>query len=235
MMPRTIAIGDIHGNAYLLEGLLRQVKERAQPGDTLVFIGDYIDRGADSREVVEMVLRTREEWNGLVVCLRGNHEDMLLDSLGEAATRTYDSGLWEYNGGDEAIQSYASHYGGPWPDCLPEEHRRFFRELRLWHEDEHAFYVHAGLEPGQRPEETDPSELVWIRDRFIDCEYDWGKPVVFGHTPQFEGSEEIQSIEEIEVWRPLNWPEKIGIDTGAAYGGPLCAVIMPERDFLVEG
>lgn len=231
-MPRTIAIGDIHGDAHRLAQLLQQVKDHAQEGDTLVFIGDYIDRGSDSREVVEMVLATRAEWQGPVVCLRGNHEDMLLASLDEPASREYDEGLWEYNGGDETKLSYTSYYDDPWPGCLPESHLTFFRDLQLWHEDEHGIYVHAGLLPGLRPEEVDAETMVWIRDEFILSEHDWGKPVVFGHTPQFEADPEIQSIADIEQWRPLDWPEKIGIDTGVCYGGQLSAVILPDRIFL---
>lgn len=231
-MPRTFAIGDIHGDAHRLSQLLEQVNAHAEEGDTLVFIGDYVDRGSDSREVVEMVLQTREEWAGTVVCLRGNHEDMLLATLGEPAAREYDEGVWEYNGGDETKLSYTSHYGAPWPECLPEAHRTFFRELQLWYEDEHGIYVHAGLEPGLPPEEVDAETMVWIRDEFILSEHDWGKPVVFGHTPQFEPADGLQSIAEIETWRPLDWPEKIGIDTGVCYGGQLSAVILPERTFL---
>lgn len=231
-MPRTIAIGDIHGDAHRLSQLLLRIQEQAVEGDTLVFIGDYIDRGSDSREVVEMVLKTREEWPGPVICLRGNHEDMLLAALDEPASRDYDEGIWEYNGGDETQLSYTSYYGTPWPQCLPESHRTFFRELQLWHEDEHGIYVHAGLQPGLRPEEVDAETMVWIRDEFILSEHDWGKPVVFGHTPQFEASTEIRSIADIEQWRPLDWPEKIGIDTGVCYGGQLSAVILPDRTFL---
>jgi serine/threonine protein phosphatase 1 len=234
---RTFAVGDVHGQLAMLADLISQLIPRAVEGDTLLFVGDYIDRGPDSRGVVEQVLALREgAWPGPVVTLRGNHEDLMLDE--ERTRKQYDAGLWLENGGVETIRSYrceisrAEFRAGVGLSFLPDAHRVFFGSLDLWYEDAHALYVHAGMRPGYLPDSSSERELLWIRDEFIYSSYEWGKPVVFGHTPQAVNNRRICLASEVQ-WGPLNRPEKIGIDTGVCYGGPLTAVMLPEREFFV--
>lgn len=235
-MKRTFAVGDIHGHAVLLDRLLLQLRERAEPGDRLVFIGDYIDRGPDSRGVIDRVMELRGGvWDGPVVTLRGNHEDMLLDEWRE--TRQYDLGLWRVNGGRETLESYLEGVvvtlTTPSKPAIPAEHREFIGGTAYWFEDEHAYYVHAGFRPRTLPSEVDEFDLLWIRTDFIESDYAWDKPVVFGHTPMFEGL--MLGRGPVTNWQPLNRPEKIGIDTGVCYGGRLTAVMLPEREFFTVG
>lgn len=231
---RTFAVGDIHGHRDKLDDLLPKLFERAKPGDSLVFVGDYIDRGPDSRGVVERVIELQEgEWPGPVVTLKGNHEWMFLDYVSEE--RRFEPQVWARNGGIQTIQSYADGELPPdWYDRVPERHRQFYASLRLWHRDPRGIYIHAGLRPGQRPEDADEDEgeleggCLWIREPFIHSSYAWKRVVVFGHTPQ---RVRVRGVKE-PVWQPLNRPEKIGIDTGCAFGGPLTAVVLPQRGFL---
>lgn len=229
---RTFAIGDVHGYTQPLHQLLRQLKERAAPGDTLVFVGDYVDRGPDSRGVIDTVIELANGgWNGPVIPLRGNHEELMTDALSKRPRYGLDS--WLTMGGYETVCSYTGgEVSKKWFTSVPKLHAEFLVGLRSWWEDEHAFYVHAGLQPGAHPEELDDDVLLWAREEFIKSEYAWEKVVVFGHTPQYEPpTTTVIDLEKLP-WRPLNRPEKIGIDTGVAYGGLLTAVILPEREFV---
>jgi serine/threonine protein phosphatase 1 len=231
---RTFAVGDIHGWDERLEALLAQVRERGQAGDSLVFVGDYVDRGPHSRQVVDRVLRERRRWPGPVVTLKGNHEAMMLTAL--RTWRDSSVAAWEWmrvGDGRATIASYADVISmAAFEAALPADHAEFFERLALWHEDENGIYVHAGIPPGKQPRECSEEELLWIRERFIDSEYQWSKPVIFGHTPQFIGPPD-QGLDLAQFrWRPLERPGKIGIDTGCAYGGPLTAVILPEREYV---
>jgi len=212
--------------------LLTEIRREAAEGDALVFIGDYIDRGPDSRQVVEQVLTERKQWDGPVVTLKGNHEAMMMEAL---QTRNFLAFLDWLNvaEGKATVTSYESVPTlSAFAASLPATHRRFFDQLALWHEDENGIYVHAGLVPGRLPSECDESDLLWIREPFIESDYSWGKPVIFGHTPQRENDESPGLALHETRWRPLNRPEKIGIDTGRGWGGPLTAVVLPERRFL---
>jgi serine/threonine protein phosphatase 1 len=202
------AIGDIHGNLTHLEQLLEEITPAFDPpNDTLVFLGDYIDRGPSSKGVVDFILRLRREFPH-VICLKGNHEAMLLDWLlnGE----NYD--LYLANGGSTTIRSYSLE--GEFK--LPQEHVDFFTSLLLYYETERYIFVHAGMKAGIPLAEQDPHDLIWIRDEFILSPQNFGKTVIFGHTP---------------LQRVYIAPNKIGIDTGAVYGGKLTCLELPARRF----
>jgi len=210
-MGKIFAIGDIHGCLSKLEALIPQIDIDSN-NDTLVFIGDYIDRGPDSKGVVELVLDLKEKIR-TVICLKGNHEQMFLDYV----CHDMDKDFYLFNGGDATIASYGyrTTRGGEKID-VPDSHMSFFRSLLLWYETDDYIFVHAGLR-GQTPlKDQDIHDLLWVRHEFIRSSYDFGKTVVFGHTP-------------VSYADPLFLPEKIGIDTGAVYGGPLTCVELPQQ------
>lgn len=191
---RLLAFGDIHGCRRALAALLREVAPGE--GDRLVFLGDYIDRGPDSAGVVDDLLELRARLPGTIF-LRGNHEQMLLDLLAGD-----DPANFLFNGGAKTIASYETR--GLWPP--PADHLAFFEQLPTFHATGPFIFVHAGLRPGLALQEQDPDDLLWIRHEFLDSGYDWGKTVVFGHTPREE---------------PLLATNRIGLDTGCVYGGRL--------------
>jgi serine/threonine protein phosphatase 1 len=217
---RTLVVGDIHGKLDLLNRLLEKMEYRAGE-DRLILIGDLVDRGEDSRGVVERAIALKREAPNNVIVLRGNHEAMMLAAL--AHPESEQAELWYYNGGIETLQSYMSDDG---EFDVPEQHWDFLASLPTWYEDDHAIYVHASLaeadegtflHPGQAPENP---ELYWARNRRFFSEYK-GKTVVFGHT--------ITGMvfgEREKVWFR---DSLIGIDTGAYLTGVLSAVELPSR------
>jgi len=210
------AVGDIHGCLDRLEMLLEEVQPDLEK-DVLLFIGDYIDRGPDSRGVVDYVLRLQQKYpREHVVCLKGNHEAMFLDFL-EGRERE----LFLFNGGMSTLRDY---WGGNWDSIkeliLPPEHESFYRELRAYYETPDYIFVHGGLKPGVLLPEQTEEDLLWIRGEFITSMEDFGRLVVFGHTP---------------FRRPLVMPNKIGIDTGAVYGNFLTCLKLPQKEFFIKG
>jgi serine/threonine protein phosphatase 1 len=212
-MSRKFAIGDIHGCLEALEDLL----SRIGPGrdDLLIFLGDYIDRGFKPREVVDRLIVLAAE----IPCifLRGNHEQMFFDFLEYGG----DKAMFFANGGMRTVQSYLGY--DPFVShsqvvrAMPEPHKKFYSEMRWFHEDEKYVYVHAGLRPNVPLKQQDRKDLIWIRDEFIFSPTGIEKKVIFGHTP---------------FARPLVKNDKIGIDTGAVYGGALTAIELPQEVFI---
>ena len=205
-VEKLFAIGDIHGCLSHLEKLMEEINPSLNPQeDTLVFLGDYIDRGPDPKGVVDFILRIKQE-NPNVVCLKGNHEEMFLDWVCNGSN--YE--LYIYNGGGSTIRSYSQE--GDF--YLPPEHFDFFTSLRLYYETDQYIFVHAGLRERIPLAEQDPQDLIWIREEFIYSAHTFGKLVIFGHTP---------------LQRVLIAPNKIGIDTGAVYGGKLTCLELPAQ------
>lgn len=204
-----IAIGDIHGCAHTLDVLLDRLAPTAD--DHLIFIGDYIDRGPDSRGVIDRLLALRRTQS--CTFLRGNHEAFMLDYFDNG---TFD--LWGMNGGMATMRSYAMH--------VPDEHLDFIRKTLLYYDTPDYFFVHAGLVPHKtierNLEEEGEAVFLWERRHLKAEELSWEKPVVCGHTP---------------VPSPLNRDKLIDIDTGCVYHmhpqmGHLTAVRLPTRDFI---
>ena len=213
--PRLFAFGDIHGCNSELRTLLESLRSqhRASKADQFVFIGDYIDRGPDSKGVIDTLIAWREDFPKTVF-LKGNHEDMLLGFLGMGGS----SGeVYLVNGGAEFFKSYGIEPTGPLSEVaksLPREHLRFFTSLELGVCIGEFLFVHAGIHPARAVEEQRPHDLMWIRGDFIPVEHKLGKTVVFGHTPFADVM--------------LHMPYKIGIDTGLVYGNLLSAVELVE-------
>jgi serine/threonine protein phosphatase 1 len=218
-MARTFAVGDIHGDSGRLAALLERLRARANPGDSLVFLGDYINRGPDTRGVIELLLAERERWPGPLITLAGNHERMLAEALRAKGVGPWDRYVEAYHAAP-TLQSYGAEDLSRvrFVAHLPESHRRFLtEELRFWYEDARGIYVHAGIPNEMHPRDCPPDALLWTT---YGVYHGFGKPVVFGHAVQPGGV-------------PLNEPNRIGLDTGCGSGGPLTAVLLPEREFIL--
>lgn len=211
MSRKIFAVGDIHGCADKLGAMMKVLPWNRENGDLLLFIGDYIDRGPQSRDVVESLVKLRKQ-GGDIVFLKGNHEKMLLDYY----IHQKDQMLYVANGGAETIASYVEGGIGRKAFILPEDHLEFFLALQLFHETEDYIFVHAGLRDGVPLQKQSEDDLLWIREEFIYSAYDWNKRVIFGHTA---------------LETPFVTPGKIGIDTGAVYGNKLTAVELPRMKF----
>ncbi len=209
-MKKIFAIGDIHGSYDRLKTLMDKIPIDFSH-DTLVFIGDYIDRGPHSVEVVDYLMQLKNRVPG-VIFLKGNHEDMLDKFINGDDRLTY-----LLNGGQQTLDSYLTKPVQSDFYPIPPDHMDFFKSLRLFYETEEFIFVHAGLRPRVPLESQKPQDLLWIRDKFISTKYDFGKRVIFGHTP---------------LKKPLVEPNKIGIDTGAVYGNALTCVQLPDLVFF---
>jgi serine/threonine protein phosphatase 1 len=209
-MAHIYAIGDVHGCHDKLVALMDRLDIDFYR-DKLIFLGDYIDRGDATFDVVDFLLELGERHSDIIF-LRGNHESMFDGFLSGKDRYTY-----LINGGQETLESYLKRGPKANDPPIPSRHRRFFESLSLYHETEAFIFVHAGLRPGVPLERQNPEDMLWIRENFIHSDYDFGKRVVFGHTP---------------FSAPLVQPNKIGIDTGAVYGNKLTCVKLPEVEFI---
>ncbi|MDH3909796.1 MAG: serine/threonine protein phosphatase [Rhodospirillales bacterium] len=225
------AIGDSHGCVDRLralhEAILEDAGHSAQGRRVAVYLGDYIDRGPDPRGLVALLIE--EPLPGFEsVHLIGNHEAFLLRFL---ADRTV-APLWMMNGGAATCTSYGVDPARPpehaegddWLQRelkarIPETHLAFFGALRPSHLEGDYLFVHAGVRPGVPLDAQDRADLLWIREPFLSSDEDLGKVVVHGHTP---------------TDAPVVRANRIGVDTGACYGGPLTALVLEggERRFL---
>jgi serine/threonine protein phosphatase 1 len=200
---RLFAIGDIHGCPDELAVMLKAIKPTKD--DTVVFVGDYVDRGPSARDAVEIVIEL-QKGPAEVVTLKGNHEDMLLSFLGFPG---HYGESFLFNGGAATMDSYgiADAELEHTLELLPAEHVKFYRGLSLSYLRPPYFFVHAGILPARQLEEQDPEDLLWIRQEFIFNPHEAGAIVVFGHTP-------MRGV-------MIDLPYKLGIDTGLVYGGKL--------------
>lgn len=202
---RLIVVGDIHGSAQKLQRLLRSIEPTRD--DTFIFLGDYIDRGENSRAVLDQLMQLDRAHR--CIFLKGNHEDLFLNA--------YEGGPMEWlnwlgNGGNATLRDFDQ-------TLPPDPYVAWMRRLVLSHETDAYYFVHAGLRPGAPPEASTDMDRLWIREPFLSSTYDWGKRVVFGHTVQLNG--------------PLVQPNKIGIDTGACLRiGRLTGLILPDKQFV---
>jgi serine/threonine protein phosphatase 1 len=209
-MKKIFAIGDIHGCADKLYALMKKIPVDYTK-DTLLFIGDYVDRGPNSFEVVDYLVDLKKRYPDIVF-LKGNHEDMLQKYLEGTDRFTY-----LFNGGQHTLDSYLKLPHKSEFSPIPSDHLEFYKSLVLAYQTEDYIFVHAGLRKNVPLEKQDPEDLLWIREDFIYSKFNFSKRVIFGHTPFSE---------------PLVLPNKIGIDTGAVYGNLLTCVQLPELIFF---
>lgn len=216
MKNKFVAIGDIHGCFESLKAIWQKLEPYR---DSLhIFIGDYIDRGPKSREVVDFLLKEKENRN--CIFLRGNHEQMLLDAVHKGQTHN-----WMYNGGRSTLESYGIEKD---INKIPETHIQFYEDTKLFHDTDDYFFVHAGVPPHQTIAESkeDPRSkhfFLWGREHLNAFDTPWEKTVVFGHTPRAF---------------PIRKKNMLGIDTGCVYDavgyGKLTAVVLPDMKFIEQ-
>jgi serine/threonine protein phosphatase 1 len=157
-MSKTYAIADLHGRFDLLEMALACIAERAEPPATLVTLGDYVDRGPDSRKIIERLMAGpgRDGWR--LICLKGNHEDIMW----QTCRRLPDVDWWLTNGGGATLISYAQHKGDQADVAVvPAAHLDWIEQLPLMHVDAHRVFVHAGIDPNCSLDEQDAEDVIW--------------------------------------------------------------------------
>ncbi|KUF09469.1 metallophosphoesterase family protein [Pseudoponticoccus marisrubri] len=223
MTERIYAIGDIHGQKAMLDGALARIEADGGAGARTVFLGDYVDRGPDSRGVIDTFLRGRDagrDW----VFVKGNHDRMFerfLDSGERHDDRIKSGKSWVTPnlGGEETLASYGVPGAATMePEALlqaveravPDSHRAFLKDLALYHEQGDFLFVHAGIRPGLPLKWQQEDDLLWIRDEFLSDGRDFGHFVVHGHTP---------------VEGPDLRSNRLNLDTGAGYGRPLSVAV----------
>lgn len=220
---RIYAIGDVHGRADLLNATFQKIdadRARDEPAQVLtVLVGDYVDRGLDSRRVLDLLIDRRRTHE--TVCLRGNHEDILLSVLDDPAAID----AWSSVGGLQTLASYGlslsprmsgaekQQVAAEFALVLPPAQREFLHALPYTFECGDFFFVHAGVRPGTPFHEQRQQDLIWIRDEFLNFKGDFGKVVVHGHTPVVE---------------PDFRHNRINIDTGAFATGRLTCLVLQE-------
>jgi len=218
--PRTYAIGDVHGRLDLLERAVEVIGEHV--GDApfrVIFLGDYVDRGPDSRGVIEFLIELQRRWP--VVCLKGNHEELMLQAINEPAGGRLKR--WLEYGGDHTLASYGLDEDSDLATGIPREHIRWMSGLPRTTGDGHRIYVHAGLMPGTPVHRQNEQTFLWIRERFLQARpSDFEAHVVHGHTPVWEGKPNPAEPELLE--------HRTNVDTAAFATGVLSiAVFDAER------
>ncbi len=211
---RCYVVGDIHGCLDELAGLLEALP--LAPADRLIFLGDYIDRGADSKGVVSYLIEWEKKGQQEMIFLKGNHEDMFLSYLGLGGRH---GEMFLFNGGGATLASYGVsprdvNRGDILP-LIPPGHLEFFQRLKAYYLLEPYLCVHAGIHPSRALGQQVEEELFWIRDEFVLNPHPLPYTVLFGHTPQRE------------VFFHL--PYKIGLDTGLVYGNRLSCLEVNEK------
>jgi serine/threonine protein phosphatase 1 len=205
--PRTgglvCAVGDIHGSLAKLRELVERCEKFAAGAPlTFVFLGDYVDRGPDSAGVVRYLMELQSRRGERLVALKGNHEAVVLDVCDGVCA----ADLWLSQGGDATLRSYRAARA----QDLPETVLRWFRSLPLSYDDGRRFFVHAGVNPQLPLEAQDERDLIWIREPFLSARRDYGRLIVHGHTPLETGQPDLRA-------------NRLNLDTGAVFGGPLTA------------
>lgn len=201
----TIAVGDIHGKYQRFTQLLPRLKKYAK-GATLVTLGDYVDRGPGSCAVVKLLMSGGLHKYGFakVVCLKGNHEAMMVDAVLFGRGRQD----WLRNGGTETIKSYNGDVD------LMTKQAEWMQKLPTSYRDTLRYYVHGGINPDRPLDEQWEEEQLWIRDKFLKDDRKHPLLVVHGHTP----------VEDVDVRH-----NRINLDTGAVFDGWLSAAVFNDE------
>jgi serine/threonine protein phosphatase 1 len=222
---RMYCIGDIHGRADLLEALHAQIREDSANFDgvnQLLYLGDFIDRGDDSKRVIDILI-SQPLPDFEYIYLLGNHEHAMLNLLADPESMAG----WLHWGGRETLTSYGIQIplSSTKADLIelralleratPANHIEFLENCTLSHSEGSYYFVHAGIRPGVKLERQDYQDQLWIRDAFTRSTRDHGAVVVHGHSI----SEKVEFL-----------PNRIGIDTGAYYSGVLTCLVLEGED-----
>ena len=209
-MSLTFAIADIHGSLRKLQSLVERCEQFAEGRPAMfIFLGDYIDRGPESAGVIGYVLDLQARLPEHVIALRGNHEAMALEVIDGTVPANY----WLAQGGAQTLHSYRARRA----QDLPDRHVHWLRSLPLSHDDSRRFFVHAGVNPDEPLNAQREADLLWIREPFLSDRRDYGRLVVHGHTPTKDRKPDLRT-------------NRLNIDTGAVFGGPLTAAVFGDTD-----
>jgi diadenosine tetraphosphatase ApaH/serine/threonine PP2A family protein phosphatase len=224
---RVYAVGDIHGRADLLEEVLHHIDSDLSTCSQhviQVFIGDYVDRGPSSRLVLDQLIERAKTQE--LIFLKGNHESLLIDFLNNAAVLN----TWQHLGGLHTLMSYGlapslspdsatqEAFAVALNEAMPDSHRHFLHNLRLFFLCGDYFFSHAGVRPGIPLSDQKEDDLLWIRKDFLSYEGGFGKIIVHGHSP---------------VSEPEFRHNRINIDTGAYATGKLTCLILENDELIV--
>ncbi len=234
------AIGDIHGRRDLLVAIRKLIKADADKHDfderTIIYLGDYVDRGPDSKGVVELLMN--EPLDGFLnICLKGNHEEIMFKSVewstratGERTSWSSWNHMWLQNGGRPTLKSYGIDAYDlesgkiEWSDLqdlIPKEHIYWMKALPNYYVIDDYLFVHAGIKPGLPLWKQKPETMLWIRDAFLDSDLDHGYRVIHGHSPT-RGFVDIRK-------------NRINMDTGSVWNGVQYALaIHDEQERLIK-
>jgi serine/threonine protein phosphatase 1 len=225
------AIGDIHGQLGELHRVLELIERDGGLDARVVFVGDYADRGPDSKGVIETLVQGQRDGRNWI-CLKGNHDRMFEWFMQEYPRHDAHllvglSWLHERLGGDTTLASYSvtvnettrhADVHASARQLVPDDHVAFLRALPLTYETEQLFFCHAGIRPGVPLAEQEEEDLVWIRQEFHKSVDPHPKLIVHGHTPVKEAK---------------HYGNRINLDSGAGYGNPVTAVVFEKRDCWV--
>ncbi|WP_448035152.1 metallophosphoesterase family protein [Bradyrhizobium liaoningense] len=217
----TFAIGDIHGCSGKLQALITLCDTiRDGRNARFILLGDYIDRGPESQDVLDLLMRQDTDPSRHFIFLRGNHEEMLI-RVADKDRSDRDLMTWWGNGGEQTLESYGVND----PSDVPPEHLDWMRSLPLQTSDQHRLFVHAGIRPGVAMLDQPEQDLLWIREPFLSSNENHGTLVVHGHTPTRSRRPDLRA-------------NRLNIDTGACFGGPLTAAVFSDEErgplFFVE-
>ena len=218
------AIGDIHGQLEMLKNALALIEADGGPDANIVFVGDYTDRGPDSKGVIDLLIDGMDAGRNWTI-LRGNHDRMFCRYLADGTEhdeRILSGKGWLHPalGGPTTLASYgvdadADNLLARAQAAVPPEHLAFLETRPLWFETEDKLFVHAGLVPGKAVEDQHEDDLIWIRQGFLDFEGTHPKLIVHGHTA---------------LDTPVRFANRVDIDGGAGYGRPLIPVVFEGTD-----
>jgi len=214
----TCAIGDVHGQIGKLEALLDRCARYSAGGALqLVFIGDYVDRGPNSRAVVELLVDLLQRNPGDVICLSGNHEAVVLAAATDRLDTLPDKPTMdEWIGGNGGGAATLASYGVTRARDLPPEHLAWMAALPLFHDDGTRFFTHAGVRPGHSLDRQRKDDLLWIREPFLSYTGMFERLIVHGHTPVAARIPDLRA-------------NRLNLDSGAGYDGPLTAAVFDDR------
>jgi serine/threonine protein phosphatase 1 len=212
---RTYAIGDLHGRLDLLRLAVDAISGHVDRTPfRVVFLGDYVDRGPDSCGVIDLLMQLQREWP--VVCLKGNHEELMLQAVTQPGAGRL--GRWLEYGGDATLKSYGLSPDSDLGEGIPKEHLRWMAGLPRTTGDQHRIYVHAGLMPGMPVHRQKDQTCLWIRERFLQARAgEFEAHVVHGHTPVWEGKPDPSEPELLD--------HRTNLDTAAFATGVLSVAI----------